>query len=286
MKHIVVDCNALCHQVKFTLRGLSHGDWPTGVIYGFLMRILKFSDDFKTRQFAFMWDSPYNLRKEIYPDYKKKRGPDFITEEDKELNNQAYPQFNLLYRAILPTLGFVNNYREYGYEADDLIASFVKVNGSDKHIVVSSDNDLYQLLDYCDMYLSKRKTIYTNEDLLREKEVSPHGWLQVKTIAGCDGDGVPGLKGVREKTAINYMKGRLPSKKEAYIYNYLHSEEAEITRRLVDLPFENTPPIYGTHQPILSMDKVIKVCDKYGCYSLLEGVHLNRWRVLCHQRGV
>jgi 5'-3' exonuclease len=269
------------------LKGLSHGEWNTGVIYGFLMRMLKFSDDFKTRQFAFMWDSPYNLRKEIFPDYKKKRGPDYITEDDKKLNELAYPQFNLLHSEILPALGFVNNYKENGYEADDLIASFVRVNGIDKHIVVSSDNDLFQLLDYCDMYLTKRKYIYTREDLLREKEVSPSTWIKIKIIAGCEGDGVPGLKGAREKTAINYLRGRLKGKKEQTIREYLlDPERNSITRRLVELPFENTPPIYGSPQPILSMDKVIEVCDKYGCYSLLEGIHLNRWRVLCHQRGV
>ena len=68
-----------------------------------------------------------------------------LTPEEKEDLNQGYRQLNEFRMTVLPALGVKNIYIQTGYESDDLIASIVK-NNSGNFIIVTNDNDLYQLL--------------------------------------------------------------------------------------------------------------------------------------------
>ena len=97
------------------------------------------------------------FRNDIYPDYKAHRPP---PPED------LVPQFDLIREAVkkfnLPSI------QQEGFEADDLIASYVRASRDQNHqvVIVSSDKDLMQLVGEG---VSMRDPL--KEGLIGEKEV-------------------------------------------------------------------------------------------------------------------
>ena len=209
---VVIDANYLCYVNRFALsQGLSYRGHHTEIIFGFLRHINELARHFETKKFIFCWDARKSLRREIYPEYKTNRRVN-QTEEENELDQIAYVQFNEIKDNVLPKIGFTNIFYREGYEADDIIASIVK-NNPDRYIVVASDTDLFQLLDYCSLYNIVKKSTTTKIIFEREHEISPDKWHLVKAIAGCGTDNVFGVQGVGEKTAIKFISGLLKTGK-------------------------------------------------------------------------
>lgn len=281
---LIVDCNYLCYVNRSILSvGLSYKGGPTEIIYGFLKSILSLSNQFKTKQFIFCWDSRESIRKKIYAPYKANRTKD-LTEEEKESNQRAYIQFDKI-KKLLPEMGFNNVFEEEGYESDDLIASLVlpsktitPVECPVFHpIVVSSDKDLYQLLDWCSLYNITKKETYTKDLFIREYGIRPSRWKKIKSIAGCGSDNVKGLEGVGEKTVIKYLKGEL--KEETKTWQRIHTYDSRLTEKLVSLPFEGCVNLREKiRKDNCTPDKFTRAFQKYGCQSLLD--HLDKWEAM------
>jgi len=280
---VVIDCHALGHQVKHSLGELTHDDLHTGVIYGFIFRILYFSRLFDTNRFAFAWDSRLDKRKEIYPDYKKKKKE--LTDDEIYESSCVVLQFNQLREEILPALGFKNIFHQEGYEADDLIASIVNnyqlkiknITCVEKlPIVVSSDNDLYQLLFYCDMYLIKSKSIFTAIDFVKKYDMIAPEWQDVKALAGCSGDGVPGIEGCGQVKAIKYLKGEL-TKGKIFERITANPETIELTRRLTTLPLEGTKEIHMDDNEEFDINDIVNALQKYDMHTLISGKNYKTW---------
>ena len=281
---IIVDSHALGHQVKHSLGELTYDDLQIGVIYGFLFRVLYLARMFDTNLFAFAWDSRDSKRKKLYPEYGRKKKE--LTEDEKFEESQVYKQFNMLRENVLPALGFKNNYIQEGMEGDDIVASVV-INYAtssdeieDKPVVISSDNDLYQLLLYCDMYILKSKSVFTAEDFIEKYDVKPSQWADVKSLAGCSGDGVPGVPGVGKVKAIEYIKGTLNKGKikERILTN---PDLIALTRRLVTLPFEGTEDIHLVKDKF-NIEQIIKTLEAYDMKTLVTGKNYTTWKgVFC-----
>lgn len=273
---IVIDANYCCYVSKFAFsRGLTYLGNSTEIVFGFLRKILELAEQFETNKFIFCWDSPRSFRKEIYPEYKANRHKD-RTPEEKEADQIAYQQFNLIRTTVLPELGFKRNYQVEGYEADDIIASVVK-NGTDKYIVVSSDEDLYQLLDYCNMFHLTIKNITTKKIFEREYKISPREWIDVKCIAGCSTDNIKGVFKVGQIKAIKYIKGELNKGHKSY-QDILKCEDIiERNRKLIELPFEGLSFQDFIPRELFYKDKFIEVFKKYGFKSMLDGT--TRWDI-------
>lgn len=278
---VIIDCNYLCYVNRSILSvGLSYKGSPTEIIYGFLRSLFSLSNQFKTNQFIFCWDSRESLRKKIYPDYKSNRHKD-LTEEEKESNRQAYIQFDKI-KKLLPEMGFNNVFEQVGYESDDIIASLVKpsTNGNiiiDHPVVVSSDKDLYQLLDWCSIYNITKKETYTKDLFVREYGIQPFRWKKIKSIAGCGSDNVKGLEGVGERTVIRYLKGEL--KEETKTWQRISTYDSDLTKKLVSLPFEGCIDFKEKiRKDDCTPDKFRKVFEEYNCKSLLES--LDKWEAM------
>ena len=91
----------------------------------------------------------HSWRKKVSPDYKANRAVAYaaLTErerEDKEILQGAFDDF----------VDFVDTYtnitvlKNPNAEADDMIAVFIESHPDDKHILISSDSDFYQLLRF------------------------------------------------------------------------------------------------------------------------------------------
>jgi 5'-3' exonuclease len=256
--------------------GLQWEDRFTGVIFHYLNRLLTFVSKFNTTKFVFTWDSRKNKRKEIYSGYKNKDLPERTPAED-ELWVHCFEQIYQLRKNILPTLGFKNVFIQTGYEADDIIADIVLNDCYVDYIVVSGDNDLYQLLGSCRMWDLGKKKFYTAQDFIKEYDIMPELWSDVKTYAGCPGDKVPGIEGIGLTRAIQYEKGQL--KGEWYnTIRFAPEEWVEMNRTLVTLPLPgvDTPQLdFDEH---FDLDNIFSICEDYGLFSLLKGQRLKTWK--------
>jgi DNA polymerase-1 len=281
MKSLVFDAHCICHKEKHAKKDLAFEGVGTGVIFGFMLEILKLAKRFDTNQLYFAWDSQSSKRKEVYSGYKSNRNGE-STPEQIELDRITRPQFYVMRDLVLPELGFGDSsYYEEGYEADDLIASLTKCNTDREWIIASSDEDLYQLLTpLVSMYKPHSKIHYTLEDYIWEKKIAPDQWAMVKALAGCSSDCIPGIPRVGEKTAIDFIKGQV--KPASKIYTALQraiTDSSFIDRniRLVKLPFPETPVIYvkGTIEP--SIDGYIRTCQRFGLSSIMDNDSIKKW---------
>ena len=259
------------------MKDLSVNEKQTGIIYAYLKKILELSNKFKTNKFVFALDSRKSKRREIYPDYKKKRTED-QTEEDRELNALAFAQSDDLMDNILPSLGFKNFPKLIGFEADDIIAQ--SLNKKYKFIVVSLDNDLYQLLDdNVSMYNIGKKKLFTKNDFIQKYGIMPKQWYDVKCLVGCKGDNVEGIVGVAAPTAIKYITGRMKPHLKTFQnievwkgqQDFVKDSIPAAVARCVRVPFEDTPEVTLDFDECFNLDNFIQICDTYRLRSFITG---------------
>ena len=230
-----------------------------------LYQLLKIAREFypEYSPFVFAWDHKKKVRKLINKTYKEGRKSP-LTKDDIE-------QFNILRKDVLPGIGFQNNFISNGLEADDIIAMVTKLYKG-KKMIVSSDTDLYQLLDEdTSMYKSTRKEIYTSKDFEEEWDIKSTLWPLVKAIAGCATDNVAGItKGLGEKTAIKFLKREKINEK---IRKEICTKGKEIVKknlRLVLLPFDGIINPYFVKPDKLSIDAFELICTEYGFKVFLK----------------
>lgn len=152
MGYTLIDASGLMHQARHSTGDLSTDTQGTGVIFGFLSQIYSIKKAYPKHQILLCYDSKLSKRKELFPDYKRKRAEERTPEEQQELE-YAREQFTEIRRVVMPRLGFKNAYLQQGYEADDLIAQLcrqlalqVEPGIPNEIVIVSRDHDLYQLL--------------------------------------------------------------------------------------------------------------------------------------------
>jgi 5'-3' exonuclease len=93
-------------------------------------------------------------RKDIYPGYKADRAVTFAKQTPKEQEDhgvlvEAFDDF-VQYLNDKTNVTVLQNPRA---EADDMIAVFIEAHPDDKHILISSDSDFFQLLKYPNVML-------------------------------------------------------------------------------------------------------------------------------------
>lgn len=256
-------------------QGLTYEGSPTEVIFGFIRQTLLLNQKFDPDQVVFCWDNDLNLRTEIYSNYKANRK--VLTDDQKESLIPVFSQFKQLKEKILFDLGFRNIFSIKGYESDDVIARLVENETAEETVVVSADEDLYQLLDNCVLYSIQKKRTYNIKDLLSEHNLTPSEWIDAKALGGCQSDNVKGIEGVATKTVEKYLHGKL--NKDSKTFKKIKDEEKEIYKTnlpLVRLPFKNTPkPKLKPNN--LTLDRYIAVCEKYGLKSLLKDEYKRIW---------
>jgi DNA polymerase-1 len=273
---LLVDCSNLCYAAYFTTGQLSYEGQPTGIIYGFLRKLHTLARDLKPDGMIFCWDSRKSFRKQIFPDYKKHRQQK--SPQDIEDLNEAFVQFNEIRKDVLPTLGFRNSFRAVGYEADDLIA-YISMRLPDNYVIVSSDQDLYQLL-YQGIHTSTKICNPSNGKIMdtdtfrKVYGIHPDQWAIAKSIGGCNSDEVPGIPGVGDPAksnssgAIRYLKGVLTKGK---VFDAIESKEGQkIIKRnmlLVALPFGRDDIDLELTEDNLTYTAFQEMFEKYGFSS-------------------
>lgn len=277
MKRILVDSNYLCHKATHAFGGLTNDKLGTGVIFGFINDIKTLAHKFKSNRFIFVWDSKESKRKLMYSEYKEKRTKKRreLSDEEKAIQKDAYRQFTLLRTKVLPNLGFKNNFIQEGYEGDDIFAIIVKHYKN--CIMVTSDEDMFQLLDKASMYSPRTDKLHTAKTFKKEFGITPKQWVQVKQIAGCRSDNVAGISGVGEKTAIKYLLGELKATTKAYQSIIAGSDIIERNKDLVKLPLKGTKKVKIKKNNV-TMKKFKSMCNDHAFYSFIENKNFVEWK--------
>ncbi len=197
---LLIDANALVHRAFHALPPFKSVDnKPTGALYGvasILIKILQEPADF----IAALFDRPEpTFRKKIFEEYKihRPQAPDELIFQIKEA------------RALINHFG-IKTFEYSGFEADDLIGSFVKKfkNTPDLKIkILSGDLDTLQLVDDDKIVVEFLKTgvseikTYDEKAVVERYGISPSQIPDFKGIAGDSSDNIPGVKGLGPKTA-------------------------------------------------------------------------------------
>lgn len=274
---ILVDSNYLCHRARHSMGELSKDGLRTEIIYNFMLQVKNIAKvlhfDPSEDKFCFFWDSKGSDRKTLFKEYKGNRKKE-LTQEELDESDLCYLQFNLIKLETLPMMGFRNIFSQEGKESDDLIAALTISEQSQEqlNVIVSSDHDLYQLLEgeRVVMYDLRTKEFFKEFNLKWAYGIpGAPMWKEIKAIAGCDTDGVPGVPGVGVKTAAKYLTRQLKRGSKVFM-NILNNEELiKRNRDLVYLPFPgtDTPKL---QEDELSVKKFMAAFNKYGFITLLD----------------
>lgn len=249
---IIIDTSYIARRAFHTTGDLSYKGFPTGTLYGFLTQLKNYRNLFRKSQnnsyWVFAWDSPFSRRKSLHQAYKKK---DELSEIEKIREDEYRKQMAILERDILKPLGFENHLEVNGLEADDIIASLVnRFHSEFKIFIISSDHDLFQLLNGATMYRPHLGKNYGREDFIKEYEMDPSDWAEAQAIMGCDTDDVAGIPGIGIKTVIKYMKGmKLSEKQTESIESERGKRIIERNRILVTLPYKGKNAVALSYYP-------------------------------------
>lgn len=269
---LVLDCHFLCHRAIYTTGHLSYREDRTGVVYAFLRDISTLSELFTPRAWVFCFDSPTSLRQEYFPEYKASRAirREQLTAEEIAEIAAFRKQLKQLKLDYLPRLGFSNILEYDGLEADDAIAMVCRKYRKRNHLtIVSSDHDLFQCLHtHVEIWNPIRRVMITKESFKEDYRIMPSRWTEVKAIAGCSTDNVPGLPLVGEKTAIKYLRGELSPNLKTYTTIKQGRSVIDRNKKLVTLPFPS-----NHKSPVLQADHFNpkewnKLCDELGIRRL------------------
>jgi len=279
MKWVLIDLSYLAHRARGSFGDLSNDDIPTGVLYGFFAQLLTLckSPIISSNRVLIFTDSKKSYRKLAYPKYKEHRGECDNPEEVEKLQI-LYDQINKLKNTILPKLGFPV-YKQVGLESDDLIAwtsNWLRKQDQDG-VIISSDRDLWQCINRNVHWYDPIKKLYLNkQDFIELKGIVPSLWGRAKSLMGCPGDGVPGLKGIGEKTALKYLTGEHDSLGKKL--QVIEDNPGEINKwaDLVMLPHKKTKPM-KIKEPEYNIKKFFSFCKHYGIKSYLDEAKKQKW---------
>ena len=163
-----------------------------GALKGYINHLQSLKKNYEYLGVAF--DSKVeSFRNEIFKDYKS----------SKNIDKDILEQFSLAEEAT-KLLGITLLSMDQ-YEADDAIASVCSVfkNKNIKIIIGSLDKDLMQCLsnENIVMYSTRFKSFTAKQDVYEKFGVFPNQIPDFLALVGDSSDGIPGMKGVGEKTA-------------------------------------------------------------------------------------
>jgi 5'-3' exonuclease len=265
-------------------KDMFYNEQPTGVIFGFLDKVLSLAMKFSNNNIVICWDSRHSIRSLDYPPYKRKRKEKREKDPEEQYEHVLlHDQVHKLRTEILPNMGFRNVFVQKGLEGDDLVAKLIIDYPKETFVLIASDHDLYQLLQYDNLKYIWAPSPYKNQPDRRTTKrsfcdtygIHPRKWGRVKAIAGCTTDNVEGIKGVGEKTAIKYIRKELKSNSKAF--NDIRAGKKIIRRNkpLVILPHAKTKSI-NLRKNKFSWEKFEPVFEQYGFASFLIGKR-NKW---------
>jgi len=240
---ILIDANNAAWRSAHALRNaaLSFADESTTVGYGLLSEVSRAMERFRSARVLLCGDHPAGptMRKELFPEYKQKRTRDLSPEDLLFRQNVGVGLKRL--RNHLRAAGYQGFVQAAGFEADDLIAAFCHHFWDEEKLIVSTDHDLFQLLDGKTIIHrpGTKAVLMTLQEFYKTYRITPADWVKVKALAGCTSDNVPGCSGIGEQSAISYLNKTLTGRRLEKIEAHLLTPEYRRDLKLVTVPFDD-----------------------------------------------
>jgi 5'-3' exonuclease len=205
---LLLDVSSMTYRAYFAMRepGVFAKDGsPVGAVHGYLDMVTKLIVDRRPDEVVHVYDHDWRpiARTEMFAGYKADRPP-----EPEDLT----PQFTLL-REVLDRTGMLQAQTE-GWEAEDAIGAFcLEATDQDRIEIVSGDRDLIQLVrdPVVKLLFTLRGVselgVYDEAGVLEKYGVPAARYAEFAILRGDPSDGLPGVKGVGEKTARQLVQG-------------------------------------------------------------------------------
>ena len=188
---------------------------PSGAVRGFLDMVNAIAKQFPAKQVVFAWDDDWRpqWRVDLVPSYKLHRveeevfeQPDAFVEVVPDALSPQIGAISYLLDAIgLPRIG------QLGHEADDVLGALV-AKSTTPCDVVTGDRDLFQLVSDRDnnrvISITKGvKNLEVVDDAYLQNRYGITGaqYADFSMLRGDPSDGLPGVKGIGEKTAAKLI---------------------------------------------------------------------------------
>ncbi len=239
----LIDANSLIHRAFHALPPLTTpSGLPSQAIYGLSRMLSRLIKEENPEYVAALFDRPEPThRDEMYAEYKAGR-----PETPNELISQLIEAHNLFKAFGIKTFELA------GFEADDLIATFVEKFKKEKDlqiVILSGDRDGIQLVDKEKIVLwtpvkgISEIFVYDEKSTVEKFGILPKQMTDYKSLVGDSSDNIKGVAGVGPKTAMTLLNkyGNLDTifttKDEgpAVLKVKNNRKEAEFSRGLVKL---------------------------------------------------
>lgn len=236
MNAIVIDVNNILYRALAIKQYLKFREKSTTGLYGFLEQFFSNVNTFKPEYIICTLDKKPYIRSEMFDAFKAGR----IKEDFDPLKAQVLSEGLLYIRDFLDKC-HIPLWEVKGLEADDLIAIACNKLSSmvDKVVVISNDDDLYQLLDNEKVYLyTKNKVLFGKAEFTNLTGLTdPKDWIKYGALAGTH-NGPKGIKGIGKVTALKILK-------EGRWKDYENNPTIKRDIQLITLPIKEVEqPIY------------------------------------------
>ncbi|MEY3435043.1 MAG: hypothetical protein RLZZ195_525 [Pseudomonadota bacterium] len=179
--------------------------FPINGVKGYLETLIRLKNTYSPEIIIHALDDNWRpeWRTDLLPQYKAHRVLDDNEEEvDEELERQIEILPQILKNLGMQCIGKAN------FEADDVLASIANHNSNT--LIVSGDKDLFQTVNdkrsnFVHLLGKEGGTLYTEKIIKQRFGIDAKSYLDYSVLKGDPSDGLPGVKGIGEKTALEII---------------------------------------------------------------------------------
>jgi 5'-3' exonuclease len=212
---MLLDTASMYFRAYFGVPSISAPDGtPVNAVRGLMDFISRLVDQYRPTDLVCCWDNDWRpqWRVDLVPSYKGHRVVEEVaTAPDvEEVEDDLQVQVPII-RDVLDAYG-IRVIGHDGYEADDVIGTLATGAGQPVD-VVTGDRDLFQLVDDATdvrvLYIARgvgNHERVTNQWVVDKYGIEARQYADFATMRGDASDGLPGVKGVGEKTAATLLQ--------------------------------------------------------------------------------
>jgi DNA polymerase-1 len=275
----LIDGSAYIYRAYHAIAPLTNSKGtPTNAVLGFVSMVKRLIREKQPTFLAIAFDSRGPVfRHQIYQAYKANRPP---MPDDLSIQIPFIKKFVAASNILM--------LEEQGVEADDIIASAVKIFTLSGHkvVVVSGDKDLLQLVSADVVMWDPMKDRVMDRDAIHQRyAVYPEQLLDIFSLIGDSSDNVPGVPGVGPKTAeklintygsLDGLYEHVGELKQSRVKEQIIEQKAlaYLSRRLIRLKSDVAIPAELSKYALAdaNSEELAKIYTELEFTSLLKGI--------------